>query len=84
MTVNRISYDRITIHDFRSTFRDWAAENTTHPHDVCEQALVNTLESSVESAYQRGDIFEKRRKLMEDWAQYLPQSAPYRPIQDNG
>tara|TARA_B100000749_G_scaffold71194_1_gene53514 strand:- start:1621 stop:2820 length:1200 start_codon:yes stop_codon:yes gene_type:complete len=73
MTLKRMSYDHITVHGFRSTFRDWAAENTSHPRDVCEQALAHTLESSVESAYRRGDMFEKRRKLMEDWAQYLAQ-----------
>lgn len=71
MTLRRMGYKHITVHGFRSTFRDWAAENTSHPRDVCEQALAHTLESSVESAYRRGDMFEKRRKLMEDWAQYL-------------
>lgn len=73
MTLRRMGYKHITVHGFRSTFRDWAAENTAHPRDVCEQALAHTLESSVESAYRRGDMFEKRRKLMEDWAQYLAQ-----------
>ena len=71
MTLRRMGYEHITVHVFRSTFRDWAAENTAHPRDVCEQALAHTLESSVELAYRRGDMFEKRRRLMEDWAQYL-------------
>lgn len=73
MTLRRMGYEHITVHGFRSTFRDWAAENTAHPRDVCEQALAHSLESSVESAYRRGDMFEKRRKLMEDWAHYLAQ-----------
>ncbi len=73
MALRRLEYTHITVHGFRSTFRDWAAENTSHPRDVCEQALAHTLESSVESAYRRGDMFEKRRKLMEDWAKYLIQ-----------
>ena len=73
MTLRRMGFEHITVHGFRSTFRDWAAENTAHPRDVCEQALAHSLESSVESAYRRGDMFEKRRKLMEDWAHYLAQ-----------
>ena len=73
MTLRRMGFEHITVHGFRSTFRDWAAENTAPPRDVCEQALAHSLESSVESAYRRGDMFEKRRKLMEDWAHYLAQ-----------
>jgi len=71
MGLRRMGYNHITVHGFRSTFRDWAGENTSHPRDVCEQALAHTLESAVESAYRRGDMFEKRRKLMTDWAEYL-------------
>ena len=73
MTLRRMGFEHVTVHGFRSTFRDWAAENTAHPRDVCEQALAHSLESSVESAYRRGDMFEKRRKLMEDLAHYLAQ-----------
>jgi integrase len=58
------------MHGFRSTFRDWAGECTPHPRDVCEQALAHSLGNSVEAAYRRGDLFEKRRALMADWAQY--------------
>lgn len=71
MTLRRMGFEHITVHGFRSTFRDWAAENTAHPRDVCEQALAHTLESSVESAYRRGDMFEKRRVLMRDWSNFL-------------
>lgn len=58
-------------HGFRSTFRDWAAECTNFPRDVCEMALAHAIENSVEAAYRRGDLLEKRRPLMEAWASYL-------------
>jgi integrase len=58
----------VTPHGFRSTFRDWAAEHTNHPREVAEMALAHTIESKVEAAYRRGDLFEKRRALMADWA----------------
>jgi integrase len=57
-----------TAHGFRSTFRDWAAEHTSHPHDVVEMALAHTITNKVEAAYRRGDLFQKRRALMDDWA----------------
>lgn len=57
-------------HGFRSTFRDWAAENTAYSDNVCEQALAHTIPSAVEAAYRRGDLFEKRITLMADWAAY--------------
>lgn len=60
----------VTPHGFRSTFRDWAGEETHHPREVVEAALAHTLESKVEAAYRRGDAFEKRRVLMADWATY--------------
>lgn len=58
-------------HGFRSTFRDWSAERTAYPRDVCEMALAHTIGSKVEAAYRRGDLFEKRRRLMDDWADFL-------------
>jgi integrase len=60
----------ITTHGFRSTFRDWAAEQTTHAGEVVEMALAHTIENKVEAAYRRGDLFEKRRFLMRDWGEY--------------
>lgn len=57
-------------HGFRSTFRDWAAERTNYPRDVCEMALAHTIESSVEAAYRRGDLLDKRFPLMDDWARF--------------
>jgi integrase len=63
----------ITAHGFRSTFREWAGETTNHPSDVCEAALAHALAGGdkVRAAYQRGDLFEKRRALMDDWAEYV-------------
>lgn len=60
----------ITVHGFRSSFRDWAAEQTSFPHDVCEMALAHTIKNKAEAAYRRGDLLEKRRRLMEAWANY--------------
>jgi integrase len=60
----------VTVHGFRSTFRDWAAEQTAFPNEVAEMALAHKISSKVEAAYRRGDLFEKRRALMADWAAY--------------
>ena len=60
----------ITVHGFRSSFRDWASETTGFPHEVCEMALAHTIANKAEAAYRRGDLFEKRRKLMEAWTGY--------------
>jgi len=65
----------ITIHGFRSTFRDWASETTGFPHEVCEMALAHTIGNKAEAAYRRGDLFDKRRKLMEAWAGYCAKKA---------
>ena len=60
----------LTVHGFRSTFRDWAAEKVKFPREVCEQALAHSLKDQTEAAYQRGDYFEKRIELMQAWADY--------------
>jgi integrase len=60
----------ITGHGFRSTFRDWAGETTAHPREVIEHALAHMLRDKAEAAYARGSLFDKRRKLMADWATY--------------
>ena len=60
----------VTVHGFRSAFRDWAAECTSYAHEVAEMALAHTIENKVERAYRRGDLFEKRRLLMDEWATY--------------
>ncbi len=58
-------------HGFRSSFRDWAAEETDHPREVIEAALAHVVRNRVEAAYARSDLFERRRRLMDDWAGYL-------------
>ena len=55
----------------RSSFRDWAAEATDHPHEVVEAALAHVVRNKVEAAYRRSDLFERRRQLMEEWEAYL-------------
>jgi integrase len=68
----------VTVHGFRSTFRDWVADETDHPREVAEAALAHTLENRVEAAYRRTDFFMKRRKLMNDWADYCDSAASNR------
>jgi integrase len=63
-----------TPHGFRSTFRDWCAEQTNFPREIAEAALAHTLRDRTEEAYARGDLLEKRRKLMDAWAQYANRS----------
>jgi integrase len=66
----------LTAHGFRSTFRDWAAERTNFPREVVEMALAHTIENKVEAAYRRGDLFQKRRQLMEVWARFCGTTRP--------
>lgn len=71
----------VTSHGFRSSFRDWAAETTDHDRDAVEMALAHTIGSKVEAAYRRGDMLEKRRPLMADWATWcLSSSIPVAPL----
>jgi len=70
MLLRRMDRLAITVHGFRSTFRDWAAERTGFSHEVCEMALAHVIGNKAEAAYRRGDLFTKRRKLMEAWADY--------------
>ena len=58
-------------HGFRSTFRDWCAESTDFPRDVAEMALAHAIGNKVEAAYRRGDLFEKRKQLMQEWAEFV-------------
>jgi integrase len=60
----------VTTHGFRSTFRDWSAEQTNYPRQVCEQALAHQLPDAVEAAYLRTDYLDKRASLMREWAEY--------------
>lgn len=68
--LKRMGRDAITVHGFRSTFRDWASEQTSFPHEVCEMALAHVIANKAEAAYRRGDLFEKRKSLMATWADF--------------
>ena len=77
--LQRMGHHDITVHGFRSAFRDWAAETTSFPHEVCEMALAHAVGSKVEAAYRRGDLFEKRRGLMEAWSVFAGSRSMIRP-----
>ena len=68
-TDKRLGYPNITVHGMRSAFRDWAGETTAFASDVCEAALAH-IKGKTERAYQRGDLFNKRRRVMDAWAEY--------------
>lgn len=68
MMLRRMGREDLTVHGFRSTFRDWASETTNFSSEVVEMALAHAIESKVEAAYRRGDLFAKRRELMDAWA----------------
>ena len=70
MTLGRMNHGDVTAHGFRSTFRDWAAECTNFPTETVEMALAHVIENKTEAAYRRGDLFEKRRQLMDAWATF--------------
>jgi integrase len=70
MTLRRMGRTDVTPHGFRSTFRDWAAERTDFQNEVAEAALAHVVSNQAEAAYRRGDLFEKRRALMEAWGKF--------------
>lgn len=74
-TLARTGVSNITVHGFRSTFRDWAAERTSFPAEVAEMALAHSVGDKVEAAYRRGDLFQKRRQLAEAWARFCDTPA---------
>ena len=69
MLLRRLKKD-VTVHGFRSSFRDWVAEETDHSHEVAEMSLAHTIGNKVESAYRRGNLRERRRELLQDWQNY--------------
>ena len=73
----RIGRGQLSVHGFRSTFRDWAAERTSFPAEAAEMALAHAVGDKVEAAYRRGDMFEQRRRLMQAWANFAasPEAA---------
>jgi integrase len=78
--LRRMGRGDLTAHGFRSTFRDWCAECTGYPREVAEAALAHSIESKVEAAYRRGDLFEKRRRLMEEWGSYCESPVTERGV----
>lgn len=91
MLLRRMGRNDVTVHGFRSTFRTWAADTTAYAGEVAEAALAHMKGDKVEAAYQRGDFFEKRQRLMEDWATFCARPAaasgtvtPIRKSEDGG
>jgi integrase len=74
MIMRRLKLDA-TVHGFRSAFRDWASEETSHPSEVIEMALAHAIRNKVEAAYRRKDLLEKRRALLLDWEAYCTTAA---------
>ena len=68
--LKRMKRTDVTVHGFRSTFRDWCAEQTAFPREIAEAALAHVLTNKAEAAYQRGDLLERRRTLMDAWARF--------------
>jgi integrase len=71
--LKRMERGDLTVHGFRSSFRDWTAERTNYPREVCEMALAHTVSNQAEAAYRRGDLFNKRADLMREWAKHCNQ-----------
>lgn len=74
--LRRMGRNDITVHGFRSAFRDWCGEQTNYPREVAEAALAHVLRDKTEAAYARGDLFKKRARLMEAWAKFCTTSRP--------
>lgn len=68
--LKRMERGDLTVHGFRSTFRDWAAERTAYPHEMAEMALAHAVNNKTEAAYRRGDLFKKRIRMMQDWQKH--------------
>jgi len=76
MLMRRMDVDGITAHGFRSSFRDWAGEETDHPREIAEAALAHQVGNAVERSYRRGDALAKRRRLMDEWAAFIAAPVP--------
>jgi integrase len=75
MVLRRMKTENATVHGFRSSFRDWAGNETSFPREIAEQALAHVIGDKAEQAYRRGDALERRRALMEAWAFYCQHSG---------
>jgi integrase len=84
--LRRMGRGDLTVHGFRSTFRDWASERTNFPREVAELALAHAVGDKVEAAYRRSDLFQKRRRLMDAWAEFCskrPVAGAVVPLRSN-
>ena len=75
MLLRRMELDDLTVHGFRATFKTWASERTSFQNEIVEAALAHVIGNKVEEAYRRGDMFERRRRLMHAWADYCGKPA---------
>ena len=75
MLLRRMGLDDLTVHGFRATFKTWASERTSFQNEIVEAALAHIIGDKVEQAYRRGDMFEKRRRLMQAWSDYCGKPA---------
>ena len=75
--LRRMQLSGVTVHGFRSTFRDWAAEATSYSHEIAEMTLAHTIPNKVEAAYRRRDLYQKRALMMQDWANYCGDPSPH-------
>ena len=82
MLLRRMGIERLTVHGFRATFKTWASERTSFQNEIVEAALAHVIGDKVEQAYRRGDLFEKRRRLMQQWAAFCT-SEPSRKSRSN-
>ena len=81
MLLRRMGRDNITVHGFRSAFRDWAGDSTSFPREVAEAALAHVISDKTEAAYRRADALDRRRKLMDAWARYCEKPASAKVIE---
>ena len=82
VTLARMKRNDITVHGFRSTFRDWAAERTNYPNHVVEMALAHAIGDKVEASYRRGDLLDKRKRLMAEWCKFCVTPPPAKATTD--
>jgi integrase len=76
MLLRRMELEGLTVHGFRATFKTWASERTSFQNEIVEASLAHVTGNKVEQVYQRGDMFQKRRRLMNAWAEYRGKPAP--------
>ena len=84
MMLRRMKVEDATVHGFRSSFRDWAGNESVYPREIAESALAHVVGDQTEQAYRRGDALEKRRKLMNEWASFFANNRRPRNLEETG